>query len=987
MIVVFVNWIYIIITTYLTGNACMRLLEHLFRREKGCWQRTPFYDLFAGIMCTTCYAQVYSLFGGVTLGANVGLLIFCLIYAVLFGKKAAGEIGGWLHDRKGEMSPLVKKGLICVTVLGAVVYALATSGAPKLIDTDWYHAQTIRWIEEYGCVTGVANLFYSLGFNSAQHYFDALYSMKAMFGVSLHATGGYFGLLLLFHGLIRLAGWKAHRRHIADSLALAEVVYTIIVTAFFADPYTDTLPNCLVFFILTEWITLLETEEKEDFPYAFLCIFGIFATVVKTSVVMVVLLVIQPAIQLIRNKNWGKIAGYILAGILIAVPFFITNVRVTGYLVYLASAVDLFDVPWKIDIEIVKYSVDSMIHDARAVNAAWDEALHNGLAWVPIWFKNDSVSHRILYLAVSFLLAFDIVGTTYYAIKKRTAELPMLLPRLVVIIGLVYWFFTIPQVKYCWVFLLFPLVVVPMIYLEKFKDRSRIGKWAVMAATVTGSAVLLMFTGFYSLRTLGYVRDAVPNTLVRQADYQRYEMKPVEKDGHTFYVREEGGAIVCGYYVFPYLNEEELLDKLVTGEQLSDGFYLNQSMLPDGDIQSGAESNTDLVALNDVQEADGSDTREVTEPLTGYVTDELMQRADMWGSCDDTALAAVMRKAAAGEQVTIACIGGSITQGTISNGSSDSEVGFKKSYADIFFEWWEQTFPQAEFSFINAGIGATGSYIGVHRVQKDVLDYEPDLVLVEFSVNDSSSNTSKTTYDNLVRKILKDENHPAVMLLFMGQTNGASAQDVHVLVGFNYKLPMVSYANVISDMMTNDIFTDKQLSGDVTHPSALGHAVTGEILWKYLNSVYAQMDSFGEPELFDEPAVTREVYLDAEILDSTTLVPDDLGTFTESSKFAVFPNNWTCEDGEGNLTFTVTCRKLGLLYYCTTDGMSGQFEVYVDGERVVTLDADFSGGWGNYAEAREVYSSDEAAEHQIVIKKAEDSTGDVFTVLGVMAAR
>lgn len=418
-----------------------------------------------------------------------------------------------------------------------------------------------------------------------------------------------------------------------------------------------------------------------------------------------------------------------------------------------------------------------------------------------------------------------------------------------------------------------------------------------------------------------------------------------------------------------------------TGAQ--SGVAQDETMISDN-VQS---ESADIVDANGTQENSASDSVEVTPPLTDYVSDELMQRADMWPNCDDTALAAVMKKAAAGEQVTIACIGGSITQGTISSGASDSEVGFKKCYADIFFEWWEQTFPQADFTFINAGIGATGSYIGVHRVQEDVLNYQPDLVLVEFSVNDSSSNTSKTTYDNLVRKILKDENHPAVMLLFMGQTNGANAQDVHALVGFNYKLPMVSYANVIMEMMKSNLYTDKALSGDVTHPSALGHAVTGEILWKYLNSVYANMDSFGEPEPFDEPAVTREVYLDAEILDSTTLVPDDMGTFSESSKFAAFPNDWTCEEGEGNLTFTITCRRLGFLYYCTTDGLSGQFEVYVDGECVATLDADFSGGWGNYAEAGEVYSSDDAAEHTIVIKKAEDSTGDIFTVLGVMAAR
>ena len=564
MIAVLINWTYIVITTYLSGNACMRLLERLFRKEREKWHRTPFYDLFAGIMCTTCYAQIYSLFGGVGGGANIGLLAFCLVYLALCRKKIANGLRSCFGEKN--------KGLICVLILGTAAYALATSGAPKLIDTDWYHAQTIRWIEEYGCVTGVANLFYSLGFNSAQHYFDALYSMKAVFGISLHATGGYFGILLLFHGLIRLAGWKMHKRHIGDGLAFAEVVYTIIATAFYADPYTDTLPNCLVFFILTEWMILIEAEEKEDFPYAFLCIFGVFATVVKTSAVMVLLLVLQPAICMIKDKNWGKIAGYILTGILIALPFFITNVRVTGYLVYPAGTVDLFDVPWKIDIEIVKYSVASMIHDARAVQATMDETLNSGLAWVPAWFKNESVSHRILYLAVCFLFLFDISGTAFCALKKKALELPMLLPRAVVLVGLIYWFFTIPQVKYCWVFLLFPLVVIPLTYMEKCRDSRGIGKMAVMTTGFMGGAVLLMYIGFYGLRTLGYIRSALPDTLVMQADYQKYEMKPLEKDGHIFYVREEGGDIACGYYVFPYLNDEELLDRLVTGEKLSDGF-------------------------------------------------------------------------------------------------------------------------------------------------------------------------------------------------------------------------------------------------------------------------------------------------------------------------------------------------------------------------------------------------------------------------------
>ena len=102
-----------------------------------------------------------------------------------------------------------------------------------------------------------------------------------------------------------------------------------------------------------------------------------------------------------------------------------------------------------------------------------------------------------------------------------------------------------------------------------------------------------------------------------------------------------------------------------------------------------------------------------------------------------------MNKAADGEPVTIACIGGSITQGTISSGEDDSALAFRKCYADIFFQWWEDSYPDTEFTFINAGIGATDSYLGVHRVRQDVLDADPDLVLVEFSVNDGASPTDK----------------------------------------------------------------------------------------------------------------------------------------------------------------------------------------------------------------------------------------------------
>jgi lysophospholipase L1-like esterase len=419
------------------------------------------------------------------------------------------------------------------------------------------------------------------------------------------------------------------------------------------------------------------------------------------------------------------------------------------------------------------------------------------------------------------------------------------------------------------------------------------------------------------------------------------------------------------------------------------------------DAQLSGETLSTQEAQGNQNAAETSTEREPLPLLTSYVNDDEMDAADMWSSCEDAALAKVMRKAESGEPVTIACIGGSITQGTIAKGTTDSEVGFSTPYAELFHKWWSERFPDTEVNFINAGIGGTDSYLGVHRVERDVLQYQPDLVLVEYAVNDADSFFYKRSYDNLVRKILESDSAPAVMLLFMAQTDGTSAQDMQVLVGYNYALPMVSYANCIKSMMENGRYTAEQLSGDGVHPSALGHAIAGEILWNYLNQVYGQMYELDDPKPFDLAAVTDERYKNAEIVDATleqalqepaetgaagTFELLSSGTFEQESASEYFPNGWGCREGDGNLEFTGTFRNLGVLYLATTDGKSGIFDIWIDGECVWSINADFTGGWGNAITAKEVYTSDMAAEHTIVIKKSPDSEGDVFHLLGLLAS-
>ena len=87
---------------------------------------------------------------------------------------------------------------------------------------------------------------------------------------------------------------------------------------------------------------------------------------------------------------------------------------------------------------------------------------------------------------------------------------------------------------------------------------------------------------------------------------------------------------------------------------------------------------------------------------------------------------------------------------------------------------------------------------------------------------------------------------------------------------------MVSYLNLLSDLFDAGRYTEKDLSGDVTHPSALGHAIVGEMLWKYLNQVYAELDSYGEPVKFDKKIFTKAKYLDVELAGVGDITPENL---------------------------------------------------------------------------------------------------------------
>ncbi|MCD7957761.1 MAG: SGNH/GDSL hydrolase family protein [Lachnospiraceae bacterium] len=198
---------------------------------------------------------------------------------------------------------------------------------------------------------------------------------------------------------------------------------------------------------------------------------------------------------------------------------------------------------------------------------------------------------------------------------------------------------------------------------------------------------------------------------------------------------------------------------------------------------------------------------------------------------DDTRLRNVMRRAAAGERLTVGFIGGSITQGSLASAPENC-------YAYRVYTWWRAAFPEADFVYLNVGIGATTSQYGAARVQTDLLIHNPDVVFVEFSVNDESNEHFLETYEGLVRQILIAGSTPAVVLIHnVCYNNGASAQLIHERVGRHYDLPCVSMQNTIYPELLSGRIQNREITPDDLHPNDAGHELVASVITCYLEQV------------------------------------------------------------------------------------------------------------------------------------------------------
>ena len=208
-------------------------------------------------------------------------------------------------------------------------------------------------------------------------------------------------------------------------------------------------------------------------------------------------------------------------------------------------------------------------------------------------------------------------------------------------------------------------------------------------------------------------------------------------------------------------------------------------------------------------------------------------------------------------QVRVAYLGGSITA---------ADDGWR----ELTCNWLRVHYPETIFSHVNAGIGGTGSDLGAFRVEEDVIKTKPDLVFVEFAVNDGDRPVADIirSVEGIVRKIWSAL--PETDICFVYTTDEGKFHDflegrqpnsivAMEQVAEHYGIPSINFAYRLKPLYESGrlVFTAPAgmnsekivMTSDSVHPlSASGHPL-------YAASVAAAIEVMERMENFSAPHV------------------------------------------------------------------------------------------------------------------------------------
>ena len=221
---------------------------------------------------------------------------------------------------------------------------------------------------------------------------------------------------------------------------------------------------------------------------------------------------------------------------------------------------------------------------------------------------------------------------------------------------------------------------------------------------------------------------------------------------------------------------------------------------------------------------------------------------------DTDTLANTLYKLQNNASLNVGYIGGSVTSG-------------ENSYGKFVNEWLTtyaaETGNTVTVNRTNAGLGGTSSQLGFYRIDEDILKYNPDLVFIEFAINDVyagvTEENSHLYMEGMIKKIRQADPQTDIVILLIGndsesyRTGDYPSLNAHKAVAEHYGIPTVNIAAALDEALNTegakvnyngtdyDITWENLFGEDPVHPNEVGHQFYANVITSMLEQKFAAL--------------------------------------------------------------------------------------------------------------------------------------------------
>lgn len=286
-----------------------------------------------------------------------------------------------------------------------------------------------------------------------------------------------------------------------------------------------------------------------------------------------------------------------------------------------------------------------------------------------------------------------------------------------------------------------------------------------------------------------------------------------------------------------------------------------------------------------------------------------------------TGLPLTRQKLEAGSPVVVGFIGGSITQ----DAEPDGFVAALRNH-------WRTKYPDSSITTLNAGMAGTDSAWGAKRIDRDLLEANPDVVFVEFAVNDGERDSS-ADMERIVRKIHHCNKDAEIVFIYttsdtafrkLARKKVPHAIREHEEVAEHYGISSIVFGSDLYANIRSGKFNWEHFFHDACHPKVAGYE-------SYSRDFLAATDRLlssgrlGDRDFPHPIAENFELYppkrFPADFRSEKKPVGKELAETAPLERMPVFGSEWT-----DNPTFQSASGSIWKLEYAVLPSLPGESE-------------------------------------------------------------